>query len=112
MTDAYGRSLSARSTRTGPGSRGGRWHDPEYRRAYQRAWRAAHPEYREREALRLARKRAQERGDDPARILVAPTFPRPLPVTTARCSCDCGCSNEVPVVACGMCLSGLHEDAS
>lgn len=36
----------------GPGSRGGRWHDPEYRRAYFRAWRAEHPEYRERDNLR------------------------------------------------------------
>jgi hypothetical protein len=45
---------SARSIPTGPGSRGGHWHDPAYRRAYWRAWRAAHPEYREREARRRA----------------------------------------------------------
>jgi hypothetical protein len=45
---------SPRNEPTGPGSRGGHWHDPEYRRAYWRAWRAAHPEYREREARRRA----------------------------------------------------------
>lgn len=105
---------SARSTPTGPGSRGGRWHEPEYRAAYHRAWRAAHPEYRDREALRRARKRAQESGGDPAGIVSAPEFPRPLPApdANATCSCPCGCSNTVPVVACGMCLTGLHEEAS
>ena len=43
---------SARSRPAGPGSRGGHWHEPEYRRAYYRAWRKAHPEYREREQQR------------------------------------------------------------
>jgi hypothetical protein len=43
----------------GKGSRGGHWHDPEYRREYSRAWRAAHPAYREREALRRCRKREE-----------------------------------------------------
>jgi hypothetical protein len=106
--------LSARSIPTGPGSRGGRYHDPEYRKAYHRAWRAAHPDYREREALRKARKRAQDAGEDPARILVPATFPRPLPRpdADAPCSCDCNCSNHVPVVVCGMCLTGLHEEDS
>jgi hypothetical protein len=38
---------SARSIPTGPGSRGGRWHDPEFRRAYYRQWRHEHPWYLE-----------------------------------------------------------------
>lgn len=93
----------------GPGSRGGRWHDPEWRRAYQRAWRAGNPEYRERERLRLARKWASAHGTDPAEIVDPPTFPRPLPVPAVACICDCGCRNEVPVVACGFCQVGEHE---
>ena len=48
---------SARSIPTGPGSRGGHWHDPEYRRAYFRAWRAAHPDYRERNIVRCSERR-------------------------------------------------------
>lgn len=94
----------------GVGSRGGQWHKPEYRNAYQRAWRRAHGEYREREALRKARERARARGEDPTRIVDHPKFPRPLPVATIRCGCNaCKCSNDVPVVACGMCLEGMHE---
>lgn len=101
---------STRSTPTGPGSRGGRWHDAEYRRAYHRAWRAAHPEYREREGLRRARLRARVAGTDPADIVTVAGFPRPLPspIGDARCECACGCANEVPVVACGLCLMELH----
>jgi hypothetical protein len=54
--------LSARSVRTGPGSRGGRYlTDPEFRRAYHRAWRASHPEYRERDNRRL-RELSRERA--------------------------------------------------
>jgi hypothetical protein len=45
----------------GPGSRGGNWHDPEYRRAYWRRWRAAHPEYRERESRRRLLQHAEAR---------------------------------------------------
>lgn len=93
----------------GPGSRGGRWHDPEYRRAYHRAWRAAHPEYRDRERLRRARERAREARQDPADIVDLTTTPRPLPGPAHRCPCDCGCRNEVPAVACGFCLMGEHE---
>ena len=93
----------------GPGSRGGRWHEPEFRRAYHRAWRAAHPGYREREALRRARERAGAKGIDPADVVTPLGFPRPLPVASAPCACPCGCTNDVPVVACGMCLEGLHE---
>jgi hypothetical protein len=50
----------------GPGSRGGRWHEIEFRRAYHRAWRAANPEYRERETFRRANARAAARGVFPA----------------------------------------------
>jgi hypothetical protein len=92
----------------GPGSRGGRWHDPEYRKAYHRAWRANHPEYREREALRRARQRARIAGEDPAGIVEPAHYPRPLPVAAVACGCGCGCTVEVPVVACGFCLMGEH----
>jgi hypothetical protein len=96
----------------GPGSRGGQWHDPEYRTAYHRAWKRSHPEYRERERLRMARKRAQDRGNDPADIVLSPSFPRPLPLPAMLCSCD-SCSCASPVVAvCGFCRDGLHEAAS
>ena len=94
---------------TGPGSRGGTYHLPGVAAAYSRAWRAAHPEYRERERLRSARKRARDHGSDPADIAVAPAFPRPLPVAAVACICPCGCRNEVPVVACGFCLMGMCE---
>jgi hypothetical protein len=99
--------LSTRSIATGPGSRGGRWHEQEYRNAYHRAWRAAHPEYLERERLRRARKRVTE--GDAADIVEPPTFPRPLPVSDHRCPCACGCEERVPVVACGFCIMGEHQ---
>ena len=35
---------SSQNIPTGPGSRGGMYHDPDWRRAYYRAWRRAHPE--------------------------------------------------------------------
>lgn len=35
-------AVSSRSVPTGPGSRGGHWHEPEYRRAYWRAQNARH----------------------------------------------------------------------
>lgn len=95
----------------GDGSRGGRWHEREYRNEYQRAWRAAHPEYRERERLRRARERARVAGTDPADIVEPATFPRPLPVPAAPCSCPCGCGEHV-VVVCGFCQQGIHENAS
>lgn len=88
---------------TGPGSRGGRWHIPEHRKAYYRAWRAAHPEYREREQLR----RARARSSNPADIVVAPHFPRPFPEALQPCECPCGCHLEL--VICGLCSAGLHE---
>ena len=94
---------------TGPGSRGGAWGDPEYRRAYHRAWRAAHPEYREREVLRMARRRAREQGNDPAGIAVAPRFPRPLPRPVTACDCPCGCAETIVLNACGFCITGLHR---
>ena len=90
---------------TGPGSRGGRWHLPGYRRAYHRAWRAAHPEYRERERLR----RARDRSSDPAGVVVGDSFPRPLPEPTVTCVCECGCQERV-VVFCGFCRDGQHRE--
>lgn len=88
---------------TGDGSRGGSWHVPAFRRAYYRAWRLAHPEYRERERLRMQRARS---GD-----LVAVLPPRSLPEPAIRCACDCGCRSEV-VSTCGFCRDGMHEEAS
>jgi hypothetical protein len=90
---------------TGPGSRGGRWHEQDHRNAYHRAWRAAHPEYREREQLRRARARAV---GSPADIVEPLHFPRPLPVSDHRCPCPCGCAERVPVVSCGFCLMEMH----
>jgi hypothetical protein len=52
MRDALGRRRSSRSIPTGPGSRGGTFHDPVARAAYYRAWRARHPEYVERDRRR------------------------------------------------------------
>lgn len=95
----------------GPGSRGGSWHDPEFRRAYHRAWRAAHPDYREREALRRARQRARDNSMDPADIVVRATFPRPLPLSAVACVCECGCAEAV-VVVCGFCREGTHTEAA
>jgi hypothetical protein len=91
----------------GAGSRGGRWHDPDFRRAYHRAWRASHPDYREREALRRARERAREKGD-PADI-VSPSSPRPLPLSAAHCVCRCGCREHV-VIVCGFCREDIHGE--
>jgi hypothetical protein len=92
---------------TGAGSRGGRWHEPGYSAAYHRAWRAAHPEYREREALRTFRKRAWRNGD-PADIGTA-SYPRPLPEPAVTCVCACGC-REAVVVFCGFCRDGMHGE--
>jgi hypothetical protein len=91
----------------GPGSRGGSWHDPEYRAAYHRAWRAAHPEYRERERLR----RARGRSSTPADIVVPATYPRPLPLSAVTCVCECGCAESV-VVVCGLCRDGHHQETA
>ena len=65
---------------TGPGSRGGRWQDPEFRRAYYREWREAH-----------------SRGDQ-----------HELEEGYRLCACECGCAEHVPVV-CGFCSEGTHE---
>ena len=89
----------------GPGSRGGRWHEPDYRAAYHRAWRAGHPEYRERESLR----RARDRSSDPAGVVVGASFPRPLPEPAVTCVCACGCRESV-VVFCGWCRDGQHSE--
>ena len=89
---------------TGAGSRGGHWHEPKFRRIYHQAWRAAHPEYREREALRKANKRAAARGD----VASSRLAPGELPEPAVRCVCDCGCRESV-VVTCGFCRTGLCE---
>ena len=99
-TDTYG---WANRLPVGPGSRGGHWHEPGYRAAYHRAWRAAHPDYRERERLRSARRRNPE-------VMDPPHYPRPLPVSTRPCACPCGCSVEI--VVCGFCAAGLHEETA
>ena len=88
---------------TGPGSRGGRWHDPEFRRLYHRAWRQAHPDYRERERVRSARRRGHQ---FPADVGVAAFLPDPA----AFCGCVCGCS-ELVVVVCGFCRRDLHSES-
>lgn len=91
----------------GPGSRGGKWHDPEWRRSYHRAWRAAHPEYREREARRQSLKRALARGDSITEVTrLAPVA---LPAPGSRCACGCGCTSVV-VLVCGFCRDGLHAE--
>jgi hypothetical protein len=101
---SYLADRSSRSIKTGPGSRGGRWHDPEYRREYMRAWRAAHPEYRLRERLRRWRARANSELADSG----PSSFPRSLPLPAVFCTCaDCGCRTEV-VTVCGFCREGLH----
>lgn len=87
---------SSRNVPTGPGSRGGRWHDPEYRRAYHRAWRAAHPDYRERERIR----QRMARGLDPADPCKAPA---PLPLASGPCG-SCG---DPMTYVCGFCAEGL-----
>jgi hypothetical protein len=89
----------------GPGSRGGRWHEIEYRHEYQRAWRAAHPEYRERESLRRSNARSSARGDiAPSRLA-----PGALPEPAVTCVCECGCREPV-VVFCGFCREGQHME--
>jgi hypothetical protein len=93
----------------GPGSRGGHWHIPEYRRGYYRAWRWAHPEYRERESLRRARERASAGGMDPAGIVSPPRDNRPLPLPADFCRCPCGC-REAVVRVCGFCRDGMHPE--
>ena len=88
--------VSPRNAPTGPGSRGGQWPDPEFRKAYHRAWKAAHPEYRERERAR----RRVSRGLDPAdtgRILGS------LPMAAGPCSA-CG---DPMIYVCGFCREGL-----
>jgi hypothetical protein len=90
---------------TGPGSRGGRWHEPEYRRAYHRAWRASRPDYRERETLRRSNARSSARGDIAPSRLAPGTLPEP----TVTCVCECGCREPV-VTICGFCREGQHGE--
>jgi hypothetical protein len=71
------------------------------RLAHPRAWRAAHPEDRERERLR--RFRARHPGED---------FPTPGRLEAAvLCSCgDCACIEPV-VTTCGFCRERMHAEA-
>ena len=100
---------SRRSTLSGPGSRGGTYHLPGVRAAYGRAWVAAHPLYRERERLRLLRRRAIARGEDPSLVFLPVRVLGSLPLAASLCLCPCGCREEV-VVECGMCAQGLHPE--
>ena len=100
---------SSWSTPTGPGSRGGKCHDPEWRKEYYRRWRLNHPEYRERHKLRMRQYRARLRGEDPE-MLTRLTTGR-LPDLVAPCTCSCGCKAEI-VLTCGLCRDELHEDAA
>jgi hypothetical protein len=58
----------------GPGSRGGHWHEVEFRRAYFQKWRREHPEYRERERQRRLLKHMEERT---RRVVEGGTYERP-----------------------------------
>lgn len=87
----------------GPGSRGGHWHEADYRRAYYRAWRAAHPDYRERERLRRTRSRVPA---EPVPPLESRHHGLPLPAV--GCGCGCGCSEAV-VTVCGFCRENHHD---
>jgi hypothetical protein len=88
------KARSARSTQTGPGSRGGighRWGevDPEAWRERMRAWRASHPEYRERDKLRLHERRRAitlERDRREVDELVARLTPVVIHPSTSRSS--------------------------
>jgi hypothetical protein len=87
---------------TGPGSRGGHWHEKNWRNEYQRIWRQTHPDYQERERLRLARRRGHLFPADAVTHGV-------LPPLTVTCVCDCGCLERV-AVECGFCSVGIHRD--
>jgi len=65
---------------TGPGSRGGQWHNPEYRRSYYRRWKHSRPDYQEREARRKSDARRLERLRADAALVGAemPTFTEAL----------------------------------
>lgn len=89
---------------TGPGSRGGHWHELGYPAKYHRAWRRANPEYREREALRRSNARAADRGDIAPSRLTSGGLPEPA----VTCVCACGCRESV-VVFCGFCRDGMHN---
>lgn len=91
--------LSSRSTSSGPGSRGGHYHEPAFRLWYHRTWRALHPEYRERERLR--RYRARHGSESQA----APAGPVPGAVP---CACYCACGEIVTRVVCGFCAKEMH----
>jgi hypothetical protein len=58
----------------GLGSRGGKWHDPVFRRAYYRRWRKNHPEYRERERQRSLKNKMEARV---RRVVAGGPYERP-----------------------------------
>jgi hypothetical protein len=58
----------------GPGSRGGHWHEPLFRAAYFRRWRASHLEYRLRERQRMLLNHAMTRL---ARVVAGGSYERP-----------------------------------
>lgn len=91
----------------GPGSRGGQWHNLEFRRAYHRAWRASHPEYREREILRRRLAKAAARGDELTSDFRLAPGKLPEPAAFCRCNCDC---KEPVVLTCGFCREGQHQE--
>ena len=99
---------------TGAGSRGGTIHLPGELARYNKAWKASHPAYRAREALRMSRRRGDERalahGLCPADTAApADLVPRPL-LAAETCRCPCPCAEAV-VVVCGFCRDGLHRAA-
>ena len=59
---------------TGPGSRGGHWHEPAFRSAYFIAWRREHPAYREDERRRSLLNHAIGRL---ARVVAGGAYARP-----------------------------------
>lgn len=68
---------SKRSRPSGPGSRGGSWHLPAFRKAYRAAWRLAHPAYRARERMRSLLNAAEARA---ARVVAGGRYARPVTV--------------------------------
>ena len=93
---------SSRSVPTGPGSRGGPWHEREFRNEYRRRWRLLHPEYRERERLRRYRARhGAEAAFSAARLAAVPS--------AVPCAClECMSQSIVTLVLCGFCRVGVH----
>lgn len=58
----------------GPGSRGGHWHEKEFRAEYFRAWREAHPDYYRHD---LNRRRLNHAFTRLARVVAGGSYERP-----------------------------------